>query len=233
MKNGFITLLVFAAWVVASGTAFAQDTAKVVGTWDMTLETPQGTRNFQFVLKEENGKLAPSQPFTMAEIKGSDITMKMTVKFQDNDMVITYTGKVEGDAMKGDADFGGFASGSWSAKRKAAGAAAPASAAAPAAGSAVVGDWDMTIDSPQGKRTTVLSVKEESGKLSGKMKNQQGETALDSIAVSGSDITFSITRDIQGQKMVFTYKGKIDGNKMKGEVDFGGMATGAWEAVKK
>ena len=227
MKNVFITLFAFMA--LAAAPALAQDNAKLVGTWDVTLETPQGTRNFPVAFKEENGKLTPAPPLTMAEIKGNDVTMKMTVKFQDNDMVITYTGKVEGDNMKGDADFGGFATGTWTAKRRPAKpAGAPAAAAA-----GVAGDWDLTIDSPQGKRTVGLSIKDEGGKLSGKIKNQQGETALDSIAVTGSDITFAMTRDIQGQKMVFTYKGKIDGNKMKGEVDFGGMATGAWEAVKK
>ena len=233
MKNGSIMMFVFAALLAVSVSALAQDNAKLVGTWDMTLETPQGTRNFPLVIKEENGKLTPSQPFTMAEIKGSDVKMKMKVKVQEMDMEISYTGKLEGDTMKGEADFGGLATGTWSAKRKAAGAAAPPSAAPASSGAGVAGDWDMTIESPQGKRTVGLSIKDEGGKLSGKIKNQQGETALDSIALSGSDITFKMTRDIQGQQMVFAYKGKVEGNKMKGEVDFGGMATGTWEAVKK
>lgn len=238
MKKVFITMFVLAALAAICLPASAQDNAKLVGAWNITLETPQGSRNVPLEVKEENGKLVPSQPFTMAEIKGNDVTLKMTVKFQDNDLPITYTGKLEGDSMKGDADFGGFASGTWTAKRRVAGTAPtglPAGvtppASAPTAG--VAGTWELTIESPQGKRTVELMIKDEGGKLSGKMKNQQGETALDSLTLSGADIAFKMTRDIQGQQMVFAYKGKVEGNKMKGEVDFGGMATGSWEAAKK
>src|ERR1044071_9362221 len=119
MKRVFQSLSVLAVLLVASLGALAQSSA--VGTWDMTLETPQGTRNFPFSIKEDGGKLVPSTPFKTAEVKGDSITMKMTVKFQENDMEITYTGNIKGDAMSGDADFGGLASGTWAAKRKAAG----------------------------------------------------------------------------------------------------------------
>src|SRR5262245_46737248 len=124
MKRFISTFSVLTVMFAATISAYAQS-SKVVGTWDMSLETPQGTRNFPLVIKEEGGKLVPSNPFTMAEVKGSDITMKMKVQVQGNDLEITYTGKVEGDSMKGDADFGGFASGTWSAKRKTDAGAAP------------------------------------------------------------------------------------------------------------
>lgn len=236
MKRRFsVVLLLLAALVAVAATAQAQDNAKLIGSWEIVLETPQGTRNIPLIIKEENGKLVASQPFNSAEIKGNDVTLKMTVKFQDNDLPITYTGKVEGDEMKGDADFGGFASGGWTAKRKAAaGAAAPAApAAATAGGSAVAGDWDLTIESPQGQRTIGLSLKDEGGKLSGKIKSPQGEAPLDSVTLAGSDITFKMTREVQGQQMVFTYTGKVESGKMKGDVDFGGFASGTWQAVKK
>lgn len=234
MKKLISTIFVLTTLFAAA--AFAQDNAKLVGTWDMTLETPQGTRNFPLVIKEEGGKLALSPPFTSAEAKGSDVKMAMTVKFQDTDMVITYTGKLEGDAMKGDADFGGFAQGTWSAKRKAAtGANAPsAAAAAPQSGASstgAAGNWDMTIESPQGKRTLQLIIKDEGGKYSAKVKTPQGESPLKSVSVSGSDITLVMVREVQGQEMVMTYKGKIASGKMSGDADFGGLATGTWEAV--
>src|ERR1051325_3140087 len=103
MKRLFST---FFLTMLFAATAAAQDNAKLVGAWDMTLNTPQGVRNFPLAIKEEGGKLVPTPPFTMAEVKGNDVRMSMTVKFQDMDLVITYTGKIEGDAMKGDAYIG-------------------------------------------------------------------------------------------------------------------------------
>jgi hypothetical protein len=165
-------------------------------------------------------------------VKGNDVKMVMTVKFQDTDMVITYTGKLEGDAMKGDADFGGFAQGTWSAKRKAATSSSTPPAAAPAQSTAgAAGNWDMTIESPNGKRTLQLIIKDEGGKYSAVVKTPQGEAPLKSVSVSGSDIKLVMVREVQGQEMVMTYTGKVASGKMSGDADFGGLATGTWEAV--
>ena len=48
----------------------------------------------------------------------------------------------------------------------------------------------------------------------------------DSIAVEGNKITLVITISYNGTPMIITYNGKIDGAKMEGEADFGGLATG-------
>ena len=106
-----------------------------------------------------------------------------------------------------------------------------AALSAVAQSSSVAGSWDVTIDSPQGQRTVVMVIKKEGEKLSGAMKSPQGERPLDSVAVKGDEITFVVTREIQGQPMVMTYKGKVAKDSMKGDADFGGLATGTWSAV--
>jgi len=98
-------------------------------------------------------------------------------------------------------------------------------------GASVAGSWDLTIESPQGARTVLLVVKKDGDKLSATMKSPRGERPLDSVAVKGDDITFIITQQVQGQDMVMTYKGKVAKDSMKGDVDFGGLATGSWSAV--
>jgi hypothetical protein len=98
-------------------------------------------------------------------------------------------------------------------------------------GASVVGSWDVTIDSPQGQRTVVMVIKKDGEKLSGAMKSQAGERPLDSVAVKGDEITFVMTRPVGGQDMVITYKGKVAKDSMKGDADFGGLATGTWSAV--
>ena len=40
-----------------------------------------------------------------------------------------------------------------------------------------------------------------------------------------------ITIAYNGSPMIITYTGKIDGAKMEGEADYGGLATGTWSAT--
>src|SRR5262249_36819310 len=77
----------------------------------------------------------------------------------------------------------------------------------------LAGTWDMTIESPQGKRTIVLIIANDGGKYSGKIKTQQGEAPLKSVAVNGSDVTIVMEREIQGQPVEFTFKGKAEKGK--------------------
>jgi len=95
----------------------------------------------------------------------------------------------------------------------------------------VVGAWDITIESPQGQNKAVLALKKDGDKLTGMLKSPRGERPLESVALAGSDITFVMKASVQGQDMIFTYKGKVEKDSMKGDVDFGGLATGTWAAV--
>jgi hypothetical protein len=94
-----------------------------------------------------------------------------------------------------------------------------------------VGSWDLTTISPEGEFKSILVVREEGGKLKAFGKSPQGERPYDSIAVEGSTITMVITIAYNGSPMVITYTGKIDKEKMQGEADYGGLATGTWSAV--
>ena len=94
-----------------------------------------------------------------------------------------------------------------------------------------VGTWDLTTISPEGEFKSTLVVREEGGKLVAVGKSAQGERPYDSIAVEGSKVTMVVTISYNGSPMVITYNGKIDKDKMEGEADFGGLATGTWSAT--
>ncbi|MDP2390696.1 MAG: hypothetical protein Q8N52_10260 [Acidobacteriota bacterium] len=98
---------------------------------------------------------------------------------------------------------------------------------------AALGTWDVTTVSPEGEFKSVMEVREEAGKLIAVGKSPQGERPYDSVAVEGSDITMVITVDYNGMPLVITYTGKIDGAKIEGQTDYGGMATGTFTAAKK
>ena len=98
---------------------------------------------------------------------------------------------------------------------------------------AAIGTWDLTTISPEGEFKSTLVVREEGGKLVAVGKSPQGERPYDSIAVDGNKVTMVITISYNGSPMIITYNGKIDGPKMEGEADYGGLATGTWSATSQ
>jgi len=94
-----------------------------------------------------------------------------------------------------------------------------------------VGTWDLTTISPEGEFKSTLVVREEGGKLVAVGKSAQGERPYDSVAVEGSKITLVVTISYNGSPMVITYNGQVDKDKMGGEADYGGLATGTWSAT--
>ena len=106
-------------------------------------------------------------------------------------------------------------------------------ASAASAQQAALGTWDVTTVSPEGEFKSLMEVREEAGKLIAVGKSPQGERKYDSLAIEGRNITMVITVDYNGSPMVITYTGKIDGAKIEGETDYGGLATGTFTAAKK
>ena len=98
---------------------------------------------------------------------------------------------------------------------------------------AALGTWDLITVSPEGEFKSVMEVREDAGKLVAVGKSPQGERKYDSVAVEGSNITLVITIDYNGSPMTITYMGKIDGTKIEGSADYGGLATGTFSAAKK
>lgn len=227
-------------------TAFARplQSSKVAGDWDITIESPQGKRTSQLIIKDDGGKLSGvmksprgERPLETINLKGNEITFTMTINAQGQDLVITYKGKVEKDAMSGEADFGGFASGAWSAvphKEGAAPTAAPSAAPAAAASDTnITGVWNFTVETPNGTGSPVFTLKQEGEKLTGNYKGQFGEAPVTG-SVKGSDVKFMLKINAQGQDLDITYTGKIDSkDSMSGKVALGGLGEGTWTAKKK
>jgi hypothetical protein len=231
--------------LVLAVSAMAQAT-NVAGDWEVTINSPQGARQGKMSFKQEGEKLTGAlknqrgEVPIEGEVKGKEIKFKYTVKFQEQDLVITMTGSVDGDAMKGDADFGGFAQGDWNAKRasaetasSAAPAAAAPAAAAPSSGEKIdlTGAWSVTVETDAGSGNPSFTFKQEGEKLSGRYKGLLGEFDLTGT-VKGDKIEFSIkvTGQVEG---VVTYAGTTDGKTMKGKVSLAGMGEGTFSGKKQ
>ena len=86
-------------------TAFAAD---VTGTWKGTADTPNGKTERTFVFKVAGNKLTGETTSDMlgkstienGKVEGDDISFTITVKYQDMELKLNYTGKVAGDEIK-------------------------------------------------------------------------------------------------------------------------------------
>ncbi|PYR01000.1 MAG: hypothetical protein DMF96_01590 [Acidobacteria bacterium] len=96
----------------------------------------------------------------------------------------------------------------------------------------VTGDWDVTVNSPQGANTTLVTLKQDGEKVSGIFKSQQGQLPFEGGTLTGSDLTFTFTVTTQGMQIPITLTGKVEGATMTGKADFGGFAQGDWTAKR-
>jgi len=97
----------------------------------------------------------------------------------------------------------------------------------------IVGSWDVTTSSPVGDTTNAMVISQDGDKLKAVAKGDGGELPYDKIEAAGANVTFVLTIDYQGQPMTITYTGVVDGQKMTGDCDFGGLAQGTWSAARK
>jgi hypothetical protein len=97
----------------------------------------------------------------------------------------------------------------------------------------IAGSWDITTVSPLGESTNNMVVSKEGDALKAVAKSDQGELPYDKVEQSGNTVKIVLTIDFQGTPMIITYTGTVEGKKMGGDADFGGLAQGTWSAVRK
>jgi hypothetical protein len=95
----------------------------------------------------------------------------------------------------------------------------------------ITGDWDLTINSPQGARTTLVSLKQDGEKVTGMFKSQAGELPVEGT-IAGAELKLAFTINFQGQPLPITMSGTVDGASMGGKTDFGGFAEGDFSATR-
>ncbi len=96
----------------------------------------------------------------------------------------------------------------------------------------IAGDWEVTINSPQGSNAAIASLKQDGDKVSGVLKNPMGELPFEGATLTGDELKFTFTVNFQGTPLPITLIGKVKGNAIDGKADFGGMAEGDWSAKR-
>jgi hypothetical protein len=243
----FTLSLIITFCMTGSPLAPAQGNPDIEGTWDFTLESPQGKTTFLFIVKRAGEKLSGvvksprgERPVDNFALTGNDLAFTLTIQFQGADMLIAYKGTVEKESMKGTADFGGLAQGAWSAVRHQDAATGsnspqpqPATASPAPADLDISGVWNFSVETAAGSGNPTITFKQEGKNLSGTYEGQLGKADLKGT-LEGNDIRFSFKVDVQGQHIEVTYTGKVEGkDSMKGTVKLGEFAEGTWTAGRK
>lgn len=109
--------------VVGTAEAAAQE-VDVTGTWNMTVQSQQGTTNPTVMLEQEGQELTghySSETLGEADVtgtvNGSEITFSFTASVGGQSVPVSYTATVDGDSMSGSLSLAGQNAGSFTAER--------------------------------------------------------------------------------------------------------------------
>ena len=100
----------------------------------------------------------------------------------------------------------------------------------PAASSDPTGTWNWSTKSANGEIPTTLTLELKDGKIAGAYSNQFGKTAISNASLQDDMINFDVVRDLGGKKYVVKYRGKVEGDTIKGTIEAPGHDGG--EAMK-
>ncbi len=210
----------------ATGAAQAPSNQDLVGAWNVTLTSPQGTHPSVFTIKDEAGQLAgsvalgPQTAPVAVKTSDSGVTLSFTVDYQGQPLPVVLSGKLADGALKGTVDYGsGAAAGDFEGRR--AGAATGAAAAT----TTLTGTWTISSSGGSGWAMTLT---QDGSAVTGTLTNAEGGVSLPlkGTLTSGA-LDLAVTGEASG-----TVRGTLDGNALKGTYDIDGN-TGAWTATRK
>jgi len=110
-------------------------------------------------------------------------------------------------------------------------------AGTPVLAAEATGTWKWTVERNGNTFETTLKLKQEGEKLTGKITGRQGnETEIEDGKVKDDTVSFKVTREFNGNKVVMTYQGKLSGDTIKGDTKFerdGQEQKREWEAKRE
>ncbi len=99
------------------------------------------------------------------------------------------------------------------------------SPSAPAPPILVTGTWNLTVESPQGTVPITAHLRQEADTLSGFVTSPLGQSNVSVGSVSGDQVRFTLSVEIQGTPMLVTFVGRVEGDRMSGTVTVEGMGS--------
>jgi hypothetical protein len=82
----------------------------------------------------------------------------------------------------------------------------------------LTGNWKSSFTNQDGAvRETTFKLKVEGEKLTGTISGRNADTAIEEGTIKGGELSFKVTREFNGNKMVIKYTGKVSGDTITGK----------------
>ncbi|MEN6425246.1 MAG: hypothetical protein ABFE13_07780 [Phycisphaerales bacterium] len=199
-----------------AGTRFG---AALIGKWEITTTTDQGPMNSMLTIYPDlTGRqefFGGETPISDLKLDGDQFTYVLELGFGDQTFKIDHKIKLQGKTFAGQSisDRGTFEMKGKKLEQ--------------AAGSALVGKWEFTRETQQGTRTNTLTVKED---MTATYSMRDNEAPVTDLKVEGDQVSFKVTMTFNDQQFTMDFKGKLEGETLKGEFT---TPRGTREAVGK
>jgi hypothetical protein len=224
-------------------TTAAAQAPGALGTWDATFNSTQGAIPAQLTLTKTGDKITGTVSSQMgsapveAEVKDKTLSIWFNFQGQSGPVAIEMVGTLDGDKVKGTFTAGGQPGGDWLATRAATKDTKDTKdtkeAKEPAKATDLTGDWTISLMLETITATPSLTLKQNGEKLTGEYTSQQYGKFPVTGTVTGSDVTFSVSMNIEGNGITAVYTGTVqpDGT-MKGSVGLGDAMSGTFSATR-
>lgn len=97
----------------------------------------------------------------------------------------------------------------------------------------VSGTWTGEQQGRNGPQTVTLNLKAEGNTLTGAITGRGGETAISDGKVDGDNVSFTVTREFNGNTMKMKYSGAVSGSELKLKMEVEGSDRPAREVTLK
>lgn len=97
---------------------------------------------------------------------------------------------------------------------------------------AVDGKYNVTLNSPMGARPATLELTAAGAALSGKWGGQQGSQEFSGGKVDGDNVEWAVTISGPMGQMELKFKGKVEGDNISGDVQFGNFGSGTFSGTR-
>jgi hypothetical protein len=111
-------------------------------------------------------------------------------------------------------------------------AAALLLSAAAAFAADVTGTWTLMVETPGGTRQSIVEFRQDGKNLTGTIRSRIGNAPLTG-SVDGDRVSFSVTRERNGQQFKIDYSAKVEDARMTGTIRLGDNGDIPFTAAKR
>jgi hypothetical protein len=91
----------------------------------------------------------------------------------------------------------------------------------------------VLVNTPQGSNPATMTVTQSGTSFTGQMTSEMGGAAVDNGQVTGGSVSWTITLSMGGQNMTITFRGDVEGNRIRGSAEIPGMGSASFSAQKR